>query len=159
MHAKSGLRVVLKWKIYRPDSVIADVIRLKVESTGYRIGDSNCVRPKRHWSIESTKIARLQQNDEKRTSSCLMVQTCLGSISIVLLLHFKVSAEAPSPRFKARTSLHARQESRLLRERTRRAVLPHLSIVNPNICSRSLTCLNTPEKSDSMLWTPVWIEA
>ena len=26
MHAKSGLRVVLKWKIYRPDSVIADVI-------------------------------------------------------------------------------------------------------------------------------------
>ena len=29
MHAKSGLRVVLKWKIYRPDSVIADVIPLK----------------------------------------------------------------------------------------------------------------------------------
>ena len=28
MHAKSGLRVVLKWKIYRPDSVIAAVIRL-----------------------------------------------------------------------------------------------------------------------------------
>ena len=28
MHAKSGLRVVLKWKIHRPDSVIADVIRL-----------------------------------------------------------------------------------------------------------------------------------
>ena len=26
MHAKSGLRVVLKWEIYRPDSVIADVI-------------------------------------------------------------------------------------------------------------------------------------
>ncbi len=26
MHAKSGLRVVLKWKIYRPDSVIAGVI-------------------------------------------------------------------------------------------------------------------------------------
>ena len=26
MHAKSGLRVVLKWKICRPDSVIADVI-------------------------------------------------------------------------------------------------------------------------------------
>ena len=23
MHAKSGLRVVLEWKIYRPDSVIA----------------------------------------------------------------------------------------------------------------------------------------
>ena len=28
MHAKSGLRVVLKWKLFRPDSVIADVIRL-----------------------------------------------------------------------------------------------------------------------------------
>ena len=28
MHAKSGLRVVLKWQICRPDSVIADVIRL-----------------------------------------------------------------------------------------------------------------------------------
>ena len=28
MHAKSGLRVVLKWKIYRPDSVIAVVITL-----------------------------------------------------------------------------------------------------------------------------------
>ena len=28
MHAKSGLRVVLKWKIYRPDSVIAAVITL-----------------------------------------------------------------------------------------------------------------------------------
>ena len=29
MHAKSGLRVVLEWEIYRPDSVIADVIRLE----------------------------------------------------------------------------------------------------------------------------------
>ena len=29
MHAKSGLRVVLEWKIYRPDSVIADVIPLE----------------------------------------------------------------------------------------------------------------------------------
>ena len=29
MHAKSGLRVFLKWKIYRPDSVIAAVITLK----------------------------------------------------------------------------------------------------------------------------------
>ena len=27
MHAKSGLRVVLKWKIYRPDSVITAVIQ------------------------------------------------------------------------------------------------------------------------------------
>ena len=29
MHAKSGLRVVLEWKIYRPDSVIAAVMLLK----------------------------------------------------------------------------------------------------------------------------------
>ena len=28
MHAKSGLRVVLKWEIFRPDSVIAAVIPL-----------------------------------------------------------------------------------------------------------------------------------
>ena len=28
LHAKSGLRVVLEWKIYRPDSVIAAVITL-----------------------------------------------------------------------------------------------------------------------------------
>ena len=28
MHAKSGLRVLLKWKIYRPDSVIAAVMSL-----------------------------------------------------------------------------------------------------------------------------------
>lgn len=28
MHAKSGLRVVLNWKIYRPDSVIPAVIQL-----------------------------------------------------------------------------------------------------------------------------------
>ena len=31
MHAKSGLRVVLKWKIYRPDSVITAVIRLDAQ--------------------------------------------------------------------------------------------------------------------------------
>ena len=30
MHAKSGLRVVLNWKIYRPDSVIVAVITLHV---------------------------------------------------------------------------------------------------------------------------------
>ena len=30
MHAKSGLRVLLEWKIYRPDSVIADVMSLKL---------------------------------------------------------------------------------------------------------------------------------
>ena len=29
LHAKSGLRVVSKWKIYRPDSVIAAVIHLQ----------------------------------------------------------------------------------------------------------------------------------
>ena len=29
MHAKSGLRVLLQWKIYRPDSVITAVITLK----------------------------------------------------------------------------------------------------------------------------------
>ena len=34
MHAKSGLRVVLEWEIYRPDSVIADVIRLNREFSG-----------------------------------------------------------------------------------------------------------------------------
>ena len=28
MHEKSGLRVVLKWEIFRPDSVIAAVISL-----------------------------------------------------------------------------------------------------------------------------------
>ena len=31
MHAKSGLRVVLKWKIYHPDSVIAAVITPKLK--------------------------------------------------------------------------------------------------------------------------------
>ena len=34
MHAKSGLRVVLKWKIYRPDSVIAAVIPLECPTAG-----------------------------------------------------------------------------------------------------------------------------
>jgi hypothetical protein len=37
MHAKSGLRVVLKWKIYRPDSVIAAVITLNNLETSSRI--------------------------------------------------------------------------------------------------------------------------
>lgn len=32
MHAKSGRRVVLEWKIYRLDSVIADVIKKKRHS-------------------------------------------------------------------------------------------------------------------------------
>ena len=30
MHAKSGLRVLLEWKIYRPDSVITAVITLRM---------------------------------------------------------------------------------------------------------------------------------
>ena len=34
MRAKSGLRVVLEWKIYRPDSVITDVILLKNRKHG-----------------------------------------------------------------------------------------------------------------------------
>ena len=40
MHAKSGLRVVLKWKIYRPDSVIAAVIRFCLQEL---IRRSECV--------------------------------------------------------------------------------------------------------------------
>ena len=32
MHAKPGLRVFLKWKIYRPGSVITAVIRLKLKT-------------------------------------------------------------------------------------------------------------------------------
>ena len=33
MHAKPDLRVVLKWKIFRPDSVIADVMSLNMNNT------------------------------------------------------------------------------------------------------------------------------
>ena len=33
MHAKSGLRVFLEWKIFRPDSVIAAVIHLNEPET------------------------------------------------------------------------------------------------------------------------------
>ena len=36
MHAKSGLRVFLEWKIYRPDSVIAAVIRLDMAESTYK---------------------------------------------------------------------------------------------------------------------------
>ena len=36
MHAKSGLRVVLKWKIFRPDSVIAAVIPLYILDNPFR---------------------------------------------------------------------------------------------------------------------------
>ena len=40
MHAKSGLRVVLEWKVYRPDSVIAAVIwligKLRIMTIGLR---------------------------------------------------------------------------------------------------------------------------
>ena len=42
MHAKSGLRVVLEWKIYRPDSVIADVIRLGMLALGSIDGFEKC---------------------------------------------------------------------------------------------------------------------
>ena len=42
MHAKSGLRVVLKWKIFRPDSVIAAVITFHARS-GWRDA-RRCVR-------------------------------------------------------------------------------------------------------------------
>ena len=37
MHAKSGLHVVLKWKIYRPDSVIAAVIPTKAYMLKHRL--------------------------------------------------------------------------------------------------------------------------
>ena len=33
MHAKSGLRVLLEWKIYRPDSVITAVILRNYRAT------------------------------------------------------------------------------------------------------------------------------
>ena len=35
MHAKSGLRVVLKWKIFRPDSVIAVDYEVQGLSNGF----------------------------------------------------------------------------------------------------------------------------
>ena len=38
MNAKSGLRVFLDWKIYRPDSVISDVIWLKNDCIRARLG-------------------------------------------------------------------------------------------------------------------------
>ena len=42
MHAKSGLRVVLEWKIYRPDSVIADVITLPANAIRRHIAATVC---------------------------------------------------------------------------------------------------------------------
>ena len=42
MHAKPDLRVVLKWKIIRPGSVIADVIQIEVSHA--RLMQS-CARP------------------------------------------------------------------------------------------------------------------
>ena len=41
MHAKSGLRVLLQWKIYRPDSVITAVIQLN----HLQLNDSNKQNP------------------------------------------------------------------------------------------------------------------
>ena len=41
MHAKSGLRVVLKWKIYRPDSVITAVMWLSLKETPWWIRPNN----------------------------------------------------------------------------------------------------------------------
>ena len=38
LHVKSGLRVVLKWKIFRPDSVIAAVIRLHMKTYENNMG-------------------------------------------------------------------------------------------------------------------------
>ena len=54
MHAKSGLRVLLEWKINRPDSVITDVILLGVldcniefdilrRNAGRRCGPRDCL--------------------------------------------------------------------------------------------------------------------
>ena len=40
MHAKPGLRVVLEWKIYRPDSVIAAVIPLNLLQPTFAYGIS-----------------------------------------------------------------------------------------------------------------------
>ena len=65
MHVKSGLRVVLKWKIFRPDSVIAAVIQLGAEqiegSNPYKtpMGSSSldqAVGERRRW-FESKPIS------------------------------------------------------------------------------------------------------
>ena len=60
MHAKSDLRVVLKWKIFRPDSVIADVIRIgnaiqTANFFGGNIGrsDPNCMDVSRLLSSQA----------------------------------------------------------------------------------------------------------
>ena len=60
MHAKSGLRVVLKWKIFRPDSVIAAVISLNknVESMK-EIGVGIRIDPE--TGISSTGIDEVNQ--------------------------------------------------------------------------------------------------
>ena len=71
MHAKPDFRVFLEWMIAGSGSVITDVMRLKDESAGNLIGDSDSVRLEFHWITNSTKRARLQQNDKKRTSSLL----------------------------------------------------------------------------------------
>ena len=45
MHANSGLRVLLEWKIYRPDSVIADVMSLAYLNNLLERMDSNELAP------------------------------------------------------------------------------------------------------------------
>ena len=65
MHAQSGLRVLLEWKIYRPDSVIAAVIWLKDHWTTINMNSSNpdaeiwdtlrhiCLRPRMYLGSET----------------------------------------------------------------------------------------------------------
>ena len=54
MHAKSGLRVVLKCKIYRPDSVIADVIPLDLMK--YPKRTSQHIKETASWKVLESKI-------------------------------------------------------------------------------------------------------
>ena len=54
MHAKSGLRVVLKWKIYRPDSVIAAVIPL--EDQNVRISNTSNLRVPKTMATPSIAV-------------------------------------------------------------------------------------------------------
>ena len=68
-------------------------MRLKDESAGNLIGDSDSVRLEFHWITNSTKRARLQQNDKKRTSSLLKAQALLRS-----LFHRTVAALKGFPR-------------------------------------------------------------
>ena len=68
MHAKSGLRVVLKWKIYRPDSVIAAVIQLKMnkenQTIAFTIGMFNSVDGPSHCVYTQAYGMEMQVDDE-----------------------------------------------------------------------------------------------